>query len=42
MLDLIFNVLFCRLFNEYVDYDYARTGSEATEKVSAPFEINLF
>ncbi|KAG7022338.1 mRNA turnover protein 4-like protein, partial [Cucurbita argyrosperma subsp. argyrosperma] len=22
-----------RLFNEYVDYDYARTGSEATEKV---------
>lgn len=28
-----FNVVFYRLFNEYEDYDYARTGSTATEKV---------
>lgn len=43
MIDLIFNVLLYRLFNEYVDYDYARTGSAATEKVCVcPFEHMTF
>lgn len=42
MLDLIFNVLLYRLFNEYEDYDYARTGSAASEKVLCPFEHDIY
>lgn len=34
---VIISIFFCRLFNEYKEYDFARTGSIATEKVL--FEI---
>ncbi len=34
---MFLSISFCRLFNEYEEYDFARTGSTATEKV-----LNIF